>query len=1614
MKRKVFGIFFLAFILAATLITATSCDGFIGGNDPSSGKVDIEGEHEHEWGEYEVLQEPDCQNMGVEVRYCVCGEEDRAAIPTIPHTYGEWITTIEPDCQSEGERYRYCIYCNNLDSERIKKTEHTMVYYPETAPTCVSEGTTASAHCSVCGEVTLIGEAIPKLPHTYSSAVVSPTCEEKGYTLYTCRCGDSYKDNYVDALGHIEVIDAAVPPTCEESGLTEGSHCSRCEATLVMQRYVSPLRHSYSQWIVEVEPTCTSQGLKYRECNNCSATLDTRLIPELGHTVAYIPEKAATCEEDGLTAGEYCSVCQAVILAQTPIPAKGHSYNTVITEPTCEEGGYSTHTCDCGDEYIDGYTDPHGHSEVIDDSLLPTCKRDGLTEGSHCGICNEVFTSQESIPANGHSYYSVNTESTCTTQGYTNHICERCGDSYKDTYLPVIPHSYASAVTDPTCTEEGYTTYTCSSCGDSYKTGYVNATGHSFGEWTTLDSYTVRSCENGRGCEEYQRISSVKATYVGPLLLTGEYVLERHIQLTATLSDGTTIDITDFTLENDLITKEGTNIVTVKFGGYSINVSVSAILDNLPETTSAFEFTYTVKNGEITITKFNGNSTDVVIPAHIDRVPVRAIQTEAFMNNSVIQSVTIPGSIRTIHLRAFYCCYGLTTVTLNEGLETIGGRAFGECPIRSIVIPDTVTKISTFSSNGTHYGAFQNCTLLETVTIGDSLSVIQERTFSGCSALKNLVIGKSVTEIGNSAFYGCDSLVDLDVPDSVTKIAYSAFKNCGALKNVSIGEGVTSIESCAFQYCTSIENIYIPGSVQELGYYAFYGCAGLTDITFSEGLKIIGGGAFYGCPVISIVIPDSVVKINYYTNVTAHDGAFENCKHLVEVVLGNGLTAISSSTFEGCSALTDVSFGDSVSYIDTYAFYDCDSLEYIAIGDSVNLIDNYAFKDCDKLKNIDFGSGVTKIGMEAFRDCTSLDNLYIPGNVQSIGRGAFNGCVGLTDLTFSEGLKTIGGEAFYGCPIRYLVIPDSVVEIDYYPGATVNYGAFENCKKLESIIIGDGLTTIAKDTFRGCASLKYVEMGAYVQKVAAYAFAECTALTRIEFPSSLVTIDENAFSDCTLLEDIVFGTGVQTIGEYAFAGCTALRSMAIPLNVQVIERNAFSDCSELREITLEKGRLHTVGKNVFEGCNKFKRIYYTGTEEDWNSISMTTPNPYPLTVTPFFYSKSAPSVKGNFWFSDRDGNSVAWNVNESEFRADIYNDDFLERYSNINDSYSYKLYRGIADDGEFVATFAAWTTLQIIINPLEQIKQSISKKEFYEIAIFDVLMLSHDGASPMEEMYDHQTERYIKEIRDRFYNGESDRELEELGFIADVQEIAKMESFSGLSSDVLDGIGLILDVSENAYDAINAISRYVALQNLSDNFELILTDVYNNKDNPSDLRNAAKDSIQYLQLGCEEMMAAIEEGFWWDFAETSIDFAADMAWGALLSACGLGTVQVIAQGIAFLMDDALNMDAAVAAYYQLDSAMKLEASIRRIAIERQDYLRYENAGEVSKYNDTITLYKNSMLKNYDYCEIFFKACKTDNVDTSDIEVEQAKLKASLGDFENMIDYNYDLYLEKVQ
>ena len=173
-----------------------------------------------------------------------------------------------------------------------------------------------------------------------------------------------------------------------------------------------------------------------------------------------------------------------------------HSYETVVTAPTCTEKGYTTYTCECGDSYVGdevaapghtftegtcgvcGSEDPnyvphvHSYEAVV---TAPTCTEKGYT--TYTCECSDSYIADE-VPATNHTYEEVVTAPTCTEKGYTTYTCH-CGDSYVADEVPATNHTYEEVVTAPTCTEKGYTTYTCH-CSHSYTDSEVAALGHKF------------------------------------------------------------------------------------------------------------------------------------------------------------------------------------------------------------------------------------------------------------------------------------------------------------------------------------------------------------------------------------------------------------------------------------------------------------------------------------------------------------------------------------------------------------------------------------------------------------------------------------------------------------------------------------------------------------------------------------------------------------------------------------------------------------------------------------------------------------------------------------------------------------------------------------------------------------------------------------------------------------------------------------------------------------------------------------------------------------------------------------------------------------------------------
>ena len=205
--------------------------------------------------------------------------------------------------------------------------------------------------------------------------------------------------------------------------------------------------------------------------------------------------------------------------------------------------------------------------------------------------------------------------------------------------------------------------------------------------------------------------------------------------------------------------------------------------------------------------------------------------------------ITLPkleeGQTYEIYQYAFLRCGDLISITIPEGVTSIGNYAFQYCSgLISVVIPNSVVSIGRY--------AFDDCSSLETVNFGENsqLTSIGEYAFSDCSSLTSITIPDSVTSIGEDAFSYCRSLTSITIPDGVTSIESSAFRYCSSLTSITIPDSVTSIGSYAFYGCRNLTSITIPDSVTSIGYYAFEYCYKLVevyDLTGSDGLNIAAG-----------------------------------------------------------------------------------------------------------------------------------------------------------------------------------------------------------------------------------------------------------------------------------------------------------------------------------------------------------------------------------------------------------------------------------------------------------------------------------------------------------------------------------------------------------------------------------------------------------------------------------------------------------------------------------------------------------------------------------------------------------------------------------------------------
>ncbi|PDP42880.1 leucine-rich-repeat family virulence factor BspA [Tannerella forsythia] len=565
---------------------------------------------------------------------------------------------------------------------------------------------------------------------------------------------------------------------------------------------------------------------------------------------------------------------------------------------------------------------------------------------------------------------------------------------------------------------------------------------------------------------------------------------------------------------------------------------------------------------------------------------------------SKIQTVTIGDGVTSVGNNAFSDC-ALTSVTLPNSLTAIGDHAFKGCSgLTSITIPNSVTTIGEW--------AFKGCSGLTSITLPNSLTAIGQSALSGCTGLTSITIPNSVTTIGEWAFFGCSGLKSITFPNSLTAIGESAFYGCGALTSITLPDALTTIGESAFKGCSGLKSITFPNSLTTIGESAFYDCGALTSITLPDALTTIGRSAFYGCSGLkSITFPNSLTTIG--------ESAFYNCGSLTSITIPNSVTTIGRSAFYGCSGLKSITLPDGLTTIEERAFYNCGVLTSITIPNSVATIGESAFYGCSGLKSITLPDGLTTIEWGAFYNCGALKDVTVAWDTPiDIQRDVFR------ELTLSgirlhvpAGKKTVyeakdvwkefnivedddfGGLQWnYDAATKTLTItnptPDTPKPMPNF--ATPNdqlWGAFQ--KEIQKITIGDGVTSVGDFAFSGCDALKSITLPKSVTTIGQSAFSGCWDLRSLTLPDGVNTIGEKAFYDCLELTSITIPKSVTAIGQETFHYCVSLTSLTLPDALTAIGKKAFYSCNALTSVTFPKS-ITTIGENAFDGCTALKDL----------------------------------------------------------------------------------------------------------------------------------------------------------------------------------------------------------------------------------------------------------------------------------------------------------------------------------------------------------------------------------------------------------------------------------------
>ena len=513
-------------------------------------------------------------------------------------------------------------------------------------------------------------------------------------------------------------------------------------------------------------------------------------------------------------------------------------------------------------------------------------------------------------------------------------------------------------------------------------------------------------------------------------------------------------------------------------------------------------------------------------------------------------------------------------ITIGENITYVSDFAFANYPyIKGVAFADNITYVGK--------EAFSGCNELTAFT-ADSLETIGEYAFNGCEKLTAIDI-KNVTTIGANAFSGCTSIEEVEFGNDVTEIPQNCFAGCTALKEVTFTENVTKLNSSAFMGCTSLSDIYYGGSIAEW-----------------EKLGVTGSS-----------INNATIHYNYTDDTLIDYGTCgENVswtlsKAGVLTISGTGPIVDFATRYNDWLDVTELVVEEGLTAIPDHLFYNHHNLEKVTIAGSVKVIGEQAFDYCEKLTEVSLGYGIEEFKEAVFGDCTALKEITIPGSIRVMDYNSFTGCESLEKVVIEEGVPYIYNDAFIYCTaLKEVTIPESV--------KSIGVAAFGYCTALDTVnYAGTNEEFDAIDIDDGNKSLTY----AYKNGAVYTGNGRCGDSLEWEMES-----------DGTLR---ISGIGEMYDFDIADAGlpwykeqfARNVKRIVIEDNVTSIGAYTFWLCFDAEEIVIGNG-VSRIGAYIVGNCDKLRRIFYIGSEQDWNDIDIAKHNPYLLGRKIYFLDRN--------------------------------------------------------------------------------------------------------------------------------------------------------------------------------------------------------------------------------------------------------------------------------------------------------------------------------------------------------------------------------------------------------